>query len=88
MKEYTVKQLAEIYGGGVITNDRGNGCGGPGYINENEVDETEIKAVTQSEDYAAWVLAKDACRAYSREQPEIVCVGEAKDMGYQIIYCI
>lgn len=78
----TVRDLANLYGGGVIRNDRGQGAGGPGYIDEDDIrsdDETglvAIERVTRDEDPDAWGLAADAAKALGLPQVTIVCVGK------------
>ncbi len=74
--------------GGLVTNDRGNGSGGPGYVDEaalfrlrtgaefDELDaEMVVNEVTESEDPEAWSLAREAFAAQDvAGEPEAVAV--------------
>jgi len=91
----TVEDMYSLFGAGIITNDRGQGCGGPGFLSEYSVIEDEdiantpVIPVTEAEDMEAWELARDAVDANEVDMDiTVVCVGEATDDGYQIIYAI
>jgi hypothetical protein len=74
--------------GGLVTNDRGNGAGGPGYVKESDIsaalnDEPNDAAdwgqhvieVTEEEDADAWRLAREAMAAHDiGGDPEAVAV--------------
>ena len=93
----TLSDLQSIYDAGVITNDRGNGCGGPGFIAEDDArgDETQIVFVTRDEDPQAWELATDAASVLGLPLPTYVGIGEASHPGeflesnpHQMIYSV
>lgn len=91
---HSVSDLARIYGGGIITNDRGNGCGGPGYIGEDEVDDQDddLDQVAEEQDPDAWRLAREAAILQGLDAPTIVCVGR-RDFSvgtnpHQTIYAV
>lgn len=89
----TVRDLCDVYGGGCLTNDRGNGCGGAGYIAEDADDDimdTAIETVDEYDDAEAWELARNAAELNDCDMPTIVCVGYRKsgDNGHQMIYAV
>ena len=90
----TIRNIQEIANGGILTNDRGNGCGGPGYINEWEAGRSKILALPVSvvclkDDPEAWHLAEDAASLQGIDPATLcgVAVGErVGDSGHQMIY--
>ena len=100
MKISTIADLARVYNSGVLHADRGQGCGGPGTIDEIDalMDDTAVTQVTEAEDSEAWQIARRAADVVGRgDDPlTIVCVGEidTDDRGfvpsnpYQAIYAI
>jgi hypothetical protein len=92
----TIRELRQLAPGGIVTNDRGNGSGGPGYIEElsggeTDCDDTEVTLVTRDEDPEAWDLAIDAMRALCNEDVvTAVAVGHTggplDSNPYQVIY--
>lgn len=103
MATTTLYALAEgiAYDASLIHNDRGNGCGGPGYEEPTDVmveietrdrEDEVVESVTESEDPEAWRLARDAFAAVKLDPSTVTAVylGERKegDNGHQIIYAI
>ena len=89
----TVRDLCNVYGGGCLTNDRGNACGGACYTAEDADDDimdTDITVVSESDDADAWELARNAAKLNNCDMPTIVCVGDRKsgDNGHQMIYAV
>jgi len=96
----TVGEMRRLAPAGLVTNDRGNGCGGPGYINEFGAgplacDEEQVSPVTYDEDPDAWELAAEALRSMCDQGVPLTCVavgerasnGEFSDpSGHQTIY--
>ena len=89
----TIKDIQEIANGGILTNDRGNGCGGHGYIPEGESDEAilalPVSVVCLKDDPEAWHLAEDAASLQGIDPATLcgVAVGErVGDSGHQMIY--
>lgn len=97
----TVREMRLLAPADLATNDRGNGCGGPGSIpeisaGENESDADVVTPVTRDEDPEAWALALDAMRAITgdpSETVEHVANGEPRHSGetldsnpHQMIY--
>lgn len=79
----------------IITNGRGNGCGGPGFIKLQDWGDMteEVTEVDEEDDAEAWELARDACEAHGCPEPTRVfvgvraCKGEFYDpSGHQMIY--
>jgi hypothetical protein len=80
--------FAAMADGGLVTNDRGNGAGGPGYIKEAYIyaalndepnDWTDwgqrVTEVSETEDADAWRLAREAFAAHGFVgEPEAVAV--------------
>ena len=90
----TLEEMQDVYGGGVVTNDRGQGSGGPNYLSESEIadmPETPVEQVSEADDPEAWELARYAHEACELGAPVIVCVGEPdaqRDNPHQIIYSV
>ncbi len=85
----TIKDIREIANGGILTNDRGNGCGGPGYIGESDdVLSLPVSVVCPKDDQEAWRLAEDAASIQGIDPATLcgVAVGETGDSGHQMIY--
>ena len=89
----TIKDIQEIANGGILTNDRGNGCGGPGYIHEGEIDAAimslPVSVVHLQDDPEAWHLAEDAASLQGLDPATLcgVAVGERVGAGdHQMIY--
>jgi hypothetical protein len=81
--------------GGLVTNDRGNGAGGPGYVTESAIyaartggeDDSinwdqPVNPVTEEEDADAWRLAREAYAAQGiAGEPEAVAVAVYSHRG-------
>lgn len=81
--------------GGIVTNDRGNGAGGPGYVTESAIytartggeDDSidwgqPVALVTEEEDADAWRLAREAFDTLEIEgEPEAVAIATPKTRG-------
>lgn len=101
LRQTSLSTVAEaITGDSLVYNDRGNGCGGPGYeesgdvadaIDREEREGEDLTLVTESEDAEAWTLARDAFRLLNLDPQTIrsVAVGERAegDNGHQMVYC-
>lgn len=98
---HTVADLAAVYDGGVMSNDRGSGSGGPKYLSEEDIKdpdigEAEIDIVTRDADPEAWELAEDAAKALGLDRPNLVGVRDVdldpdnpyEGLAYQIIYAV
>lgn len=90
MATMTVGEFRKAAAGGVVTNDRGNGCGGAGYIAEHDEDtgsnDDIVSTVTEDEDPEAWQLAREACKDLDLPDAlEVVAVRHG-DNGYEEIY--
>lgn len=85
-----LSELRAAVSGGIVTNDRGNGCGGPGYVAEGDpcdADADTVSVVSESDDPEAWKLARVALRAHKLDcEPELVAVGDRSDSGHQMIF--
>lgn len=79
--------LREFAGDTLVHNDRGNGCGGPGYedatdvlaeIEREEREDDCLTPVAETEDAEAWALARDAFRALGLDPATIrqVLIGQ------------
>jgi hypothetical protein len=89
----TLLEFASSAIGGLITNDRGNGCGGPRYIYESsivcalepphEIDwGKDVREVTEGDDPEAWQLIRDAFTALEIEgSPDAVAVVVRENNG-------
>lgn len=103
MATTTLYSLAESidYDSSLIHNDRGNGCGGPGYEDPTDVmveietrdrEDSVLERVTEQEDPDAWRLSRDAFSVLGLDATTVrsVYLGkrESGDNGYQIIYAI
>ena len=95
----TLSELArDISGCSLIHNDRGNGCGCPGYesadeaLREIEDGDRDDENITEADDAEAWDLARDAYAACGLNPAGVsaVYLGERKpgDNGHQMIYVI
>lgn len=89
----TLAEFARAIYGGVVTNDRGNGCGGPAFLGEGddlkELLDTPLRLVSADDDPDAWRLAREALDVLDiLGEPEYVAVGERADgdNGHQLIY--
>jgi len=87
----TIRQMLARVSGGLVTNDRGNGSGGPGYIHEDETDSdvlaTEVSLVSESDDLEAWQLAREAADAVDSGDIELVAVtARHAPSDHQMIY--
>jgi hypothetical protein len=88
----TIGELRKLVSGGLVTNDRGNGCGGPGYLAEASMgpldcDDDIVTVVSSDSDPEAYLLIGQALRAYAfgADDVELVAVGERSEAGYQLI---
>jgi hypothetical protein len=97
----TVADLAAVYGGGVISNDRGSGSGGPQYLSDDDIKdpnigEAEIEMVSRDADPEAWELAKYAADGFSLPAPTLVGVRDVDldpdnpymGLSYEVIYAV
>lgn len=90
----TVGALCDIYGGGCVTNDRGNGSAGPGFIWDCHADCDASERITQvsaEDDPEAWELAIESAQSNGCDYPTIVCVSDRDDTvnnGHQMIYAV
>lgn len=97
----TVADLAAVYGGGVISNDRGSGAGGPKWISDDDlkdpdIGEAKIAMVSRDEDREAWELAEYAADGFGL--PAVTLVGvQSVDLdpnnpymglSYEVIYAV
>jgi len=89
----TIREALPLSCGGIVTNDKGQGAGGPGYIEEGlpghseEVLDTRIFLRTESENPEAWELARAGFSAFPiKSEPEWVAVGDESEDGHQMIY--
>lgn len=90
--------VRDISGCSLIHNDRGNGCGGPGYESADEVlreiedGDRDDESIAEAEDAEAWDLARDAYTACGLNPAGIsaVYLGERADgdNGHQTIYAV
>jgi hypothetical protein len=100
LRESELSTVCEhLAGQSLVHNDRGNGCGGPGYeyatdvsneIDDEDRDDETLTQVTESEDREAWDLSREAFRALDLDPSTVsrVWVGERNDgdNGRQMIY--
>ena len=92
MTTMTVREMRLLAPSTLATNDRGNGCGGPGFVpeiseGEHESDADIVTTVTRDEDPEAWELALDAQRTVTNDPNETiscVAVGEPRNTGETI----
>lgn len=92
--------LRPILGESLVHNDRGNGCGGPGYEDATDVhnniesedrEDEDLTLILESEDAEAWELARDAFRAVGLDPATVRCVAVGErdegDNAHQMVYC-